>query len=187
MNILAIDPTSKIETVESWFTILDYKDIYEINKFGIIKSLARKDSIGRCVKNRLLKPTIDTHGYHNVKLYKNGKSKTCLIHTLMAITFFGYVPDGKTSTLVVDHINNIKTDNAIENLQLVSNRVNGSKDRFRKNYTSKYVGVHWSVSSNKWCATILINKKRKFLGYYKLEIDAHKAYNNELKKINSNE
>jgi hypothetical protein len=53
----------------------------------------------------------------------------------------------------------------------------------RKEYTSKYKGVYWRKSIKKWCARININKQRIHLGVFDLEIEAHNAYQEKLKKI----
>jgi hypothetical protein len=71
----------------------------------------------------------------------------------------------------------------LNNLQVVKNRINLSKDR---KVTSKYTGVHYYKITKKWVAYITINKKRKSLGYYNNEYDAHLAYQKELSKINNN-
>ncbi len=42
--------------------------------------------------------------------------------------------------------------------------------------TSKYMGVHFENGRNRWMAAIRENRKVKNLGYFKLEIDAAKAY-----------
>ena len=44
----------------------------------------------------------------------------------MAMAFLGHTPDGHK--LVVDHINGDRSDNRIENLQVVTSRVNSTKD-----------------------------------------------------------
>ena len=75
---------------------------------------------------------------------------------------------------VVDHINNIKLDNRLENLQLITQRENSSKDR---KGTSVYRGVSWAKQNKKWIAQITINKKKINLGYFTIELNASKAYN----------
>ncbi len=44
-----------------------------------------------------------------------------------------------------------------------------------KNYTSKYKGVNYSYTNKKFIARITENKKRKNLGYFKTEEEAHNA------------
>ena len=47
----------------------------------------------------------------------------------------------------------------------------------------KYVGVCFHKSSNTWFSRILIDGKRKFLGAFENEYDAHLAYQKELNNL----
>jgi ribosomal protein L15E len=72
------------------------------------------------------------------------------------MAFLNHTPCGYK--IVVDHIdNNIKTDNRLENLQLITQRENVSKDI--KNTSSKYIGVCWHKKAKKWRSSIQINGK----------------------------
>lgn len=51
----------------------------------------------------------------------------------------------------------------------------------KPNWSSKHKGVSWNKSSKKWKGQITINSKRKHLGYFNTEIEAHNAYQNALK------
>jgi hypothetical protein len=99
---------------------------------------------------------------------------------LVAIAFLGHKPRG--FKIVVDHINNDKSDNRLENLQLTTNRQNSSKDR--KNKTSRYTGVSWVKKSKKWQSLIQIRGKEKCLGHFISEEHAHLAYQKALKSLN---
>ena len=83
--------------------------------------------------------------------------------------------------LVVDHINNNSLDNRVENLQVITQRQNATKDRTNK--TSKYAGVSWHKALNKWRSYIKINYKQIHLGYFDNEEEASEVYNNKLKQI----
>ena len=84
--------------------------------------------------------------------------------------------------LVIDHINDIKNDNRVENLKIVTTRQNSYKTK--NNKSSVYKGVSWFKSKQKWFSRIYINGKVKCLGYYTSEIEAHQSYLNALKEIN---
>jgi len=116
-------------------------------------------------------------GYNYIILSKNDIRKTFSVHTLVAISFLGHTPNGQK--LVVDHINNIKTDNRLVNLQLITQRQNVSKAI--RNCASKYVGVSYRKRGNKWIAAISIGGKGLRLGLFKFEIDASNAYQAALK------
>lgn len=168
---------------EIWKDIPDYEGYYQVSNLGRVKSLERKciaNSYGgiKLKKEKILSPSFNK-GYLYVVLYFNRNKKTKSIHQLVAMAFLGHTPCGYK--IVVDHINNIKTDNRIENLQLISNRENSSKDK--KNMYSKYTGVSWDKSKNKWKAQIRINGESKHLGIFENEIDASNAYNKILKTI----
>ena len=98
------------------------------------------------------------------------------------MTFLNHKPDGTNKT-VVDHKDNIKTNNYLSNLQLITNRENLIKFRLIGNYSSKYVGVYWHKRAKKWCSQIQINGKMKYLGLFVNEEEAHETYQNELKNV----
>jgi len=160
----------ELKNMEIWKKIKDYPD-YEVSNLGNVKSL-------KFNKERILKALNDGRGYLTVSLLKNGKGKKKKIHQLVAMAFLNHIPN--YNNIVVDHINNIPTDNRLENIQLISCRENSSKDR--KNGTSKYTGVSWHKKTKKWESKIRINGKVKFLGLFNCEIEASKAYQEALKK-----
>lgn len=146
---------------------------YEVSNYGRVKSL-------KFGKERILKPRDSKGGYLVVALYKNGKRKTFKVHQLVAICFLNHKPDGTQKT-VVDHVDNNKLNNHINNLQLTTNRHNSSKDR--KGGSSKYVGVCWHKPTNKWLSQIRINGKLKHLGLFTCELAASNVYQKELNKL----
>ena len=97
------------------------------------------------------------------------------------MSFLNHTPCGYKE--VVDHIDNDKLNNKVENLQLTTVRYNTSKDV--KNSTSKYTGVCWHKNLQKWMCQIQIKGKNQYLGIFENEIDAHNAYQKTLKKINN--
>lgn len=172
----------KAESEEIWKDIPNYEGIYQVSNLGRVKVLMRISICkgwGRRVRNeRLMKQIKASKGYYFVNLTKDGMSKMLKTHQLVAICFLNHVPNGYK--IVVDHINNNPLDNRVENLQLISQRENKSKDRLG---TSKYVGVFWSKQNKKWRAQIMVLGKQKHLGYFTDEYEAHLAYQEELKKL----
>lgn len=154
--------------MELWKTIKEFKD-YQISNFGRIKSLKFK-------KEKILKGGF-SYGYPMIMLSKKGQKKTFMIHILVAIYFLDYKNVDKK--IIIDHINNIKTDNRLINLQIITQRQNLSKD---KKGSSIYTGVCWCKDKNRWQSSITINCKKYHLGYFKNEYNAHLAYQNKLKK-----
>jgi len=170
--------------IEEWRDVPDYKNSYQVSDLGRIKNLERyvKNKQAYAIKkDRILKQTLGNKGYLTVGLSLNCKSSIKSIHVLVAIAFLNHKQDG--FNIIVDHKDNIKTNNNKLNLQLTSVRNNASKDRFRHNKTSQFVGVNWNTRAEKWIAQIRIGKKRKYLGCFNNEVQAHNAYQNELKKL----
>ncbi len=77
--------------------------------------------------------------------------------------------------MVVDHINGNTLDNRIENLRIVSHQENMTNQTKRKG-SSKYRGVHFKKTSQKWVAQIQVNGKRTWIGAFKTEEEAGKAF-----------
>ena len=156
---------------EIWKDIPNYEKYYKVSNFGGIFSLRN---------SRILKQYI-VSDYYSVKLCNDNSRKIFNVHQLVAMAFLNHKPNG--INIVVDHIDNNKLNNNLDNLQLITHRENISKDKFRYNYSSKYVGVCWDNKNKKWRSRIRINGSQKHLGYFINEIDAHIAYQNKLKEI----
>ena len=104
---------------EIWKDIPNYEG-YQVSNFGRIKSLERIDALGRKVEEKILKPLITRNGYYLTGLYKNSIQKFYYVHRLVWIAFNGTIPEG----LQVNHINEIKSDNRLSNLNLMTAKEN---------------------------------------------------------------
>ena len=164
--------------MENWKKIKDYPN-YEVSDLGNVRSLDRtiktSNNKVRFFKGVNLNPSVNVHGYKIVSLNNNGFKKTFRVHKLVAVAFLNHTPSGFKE--VVDHINNDKLDNRVDNLQLTTQRHNLSKD---KKGSSKYTGVSWHKRHNKWGSQIRVNSKIKHLGYYDCELAAAHAYQKAL-------
>ena len=89
---------------EIWKDIPNYKGMYQVSNLGRVKSFKRG-------KERVLKTVPHKDGYYLVALYKGGERKMNLVHRFVMLAFVG------ESDLQVNHINGIKTDNRLENLE----------------------------------------------------------------------
>ena len=90
---------------------------------NIIHLVKQVPSTGQKHKNGYLFCMVRKHG-------QNGQ-KGCYIHRFVYECFNGIIPDGK----VIDHVNNIKDDNRLCNLQLMSQQENCKKSAKRRDYT----------------------------------------------------
>jgi hypothetical protein len=151
---------------EIWKDIPGYDSMYQVSNLGRVKSL-------KFGKEKILRQSVDRLGYHCLQFCHNKTKKKFNIHQLVAMVFLNHKSDG-TLNIVVDHINGNKSDNSLENLQLITQRHNTSKDR--KNGSSQYVGVCYHKKYNKFNASIMINRKFIHLGYFENDADASQIY-----------
>lgn len=166
--------------MEEFRDVPGYEGYYQVSDLGRVKSLSRvvKGRWGfNNIKEYMLTNSINKKGYYRVGFSKDGIIKSHKVHILVAIAFLGHI----SNDLVVDHIDNDKSNNRLDNLQLITQRENSSKDQ--KNRTSERIGVGWHKKNKKWISKITINKKSIYLGSFKNEIDASNAYQNKLKEI----
>ena len=75
-----------------------------------------------------MSPIIDKYGYLSIDLHKNGHRKIHKIHRLVAQAFIPN-PENKPT---VNHINEIKADNRVENLEWMTYRENNNYGKRNK-------------------------------------------------------
>lgn len=98
-----------------------YKDIdgyigyYQISNLGNVKSLARVDKTNHKVKEKILKPMINTYGYKVINLSVDGDMKQHHIHRLV-MDAFKPNPDPQTYTQI-NHKDENKQNNCVDNLE----------------------------------------------------------------------
>mgnify|MGYP003312476136 CR=1 FL=1 len=109
---------------EVWKDVPNYEKLYQVSNLGRVKSLARVLNRGRGQYLRppiIMLPPINGHGYRQVTLYnKEGGAKIFGVHQLVAICFLANTKNDTD----IDHINTIKTDNRVENLEWCSSSYN---------------------------------------------------------------
>ena len=96
--------------------IAGYEGLYAVMSCGKVWSYKNK---------MFLKPVTTHDGYLRVSLYKDGKMKHYKIHRLVAMA---YLPNPENLPQV-DHIDNDKTHNYLNNLQWINHRDNCRKSK----------------------------------------------------------
>jgi hypothetical protein len=98
-------------------------------------------------------------------------SRRYLLHRLAWMYIYGVFPD-----VEIDHINQIRSDNRLENLRLATRMQNAQNVLMRSNNKSGAKGVSWDVDRKRWRAQININGKRRYLGLFDSVESASAAY-----------
>ena len=101
---------------EYWKPVEGYEGLYEVSNEGRVRSL----NYNRTREIRILRPDITKKGYLKVGLCKNGKQKKFLVHRLVAQAFVPNI----FSLNEVNHINEVKTDNRVENMMWCDTKEN---------------------------------------------------------------
>lgn len=119
---------------------------------------------------------INSMGYVEIVIGK----KRALAHRLAFLYMFGEVPKDH-----IIHINQVKTDNRLGNLQIKTH--SNTKSMLKKcqvnNYSTGVLGVSYIPELKKYTSHIGINRKQKHLGYFDTVTEASDAYWNARKEL----
>ena len=115
---------------------------------------------------RLPTPITKHHRYH--RLVVDGKAHA--LHRLIYVYHHGAAPK------VVDHVDNDRTNNRIENLREVTQQQNCLNRIRHSNNTSGHKNVRLDKKYKKWVVEMTVNAKRKYFGWFEdLELAAFVA------------
>jgi len=144
-------PFRRIALTQGKYTIVDPADYPSLSKY----------------KWQLTRSPRSDYATRSVTIGSRRQKSVCMHRVIMN------AGDGQ----FIDHINHNGLDNRKANLRLASMAQNSWNKRKQKgNHSSKFKGVSWSAREKKWYAGIQANRKKIFLGLFKNEIDAAKAY-----------
>ena len=161
--------------IEVWKDVPNYNGVYQVSNLGNVRSFKKN-------KVKILKQKKLNSGYLSAVLFLKIR-KYYSVHQLVAMAFLNHTPCG--FKLVVNHKNFIKTDNRLENLEVITHRQNTNRMHLKSK--SKYVGVQWSGITNKFRSVISINGKDKVLGQFDCEKEASEYYQNALLSLEKGE
>lgn len=148
---------------------MDYFKIIELNgkrlavyKTGEIVFWNNSKYNGNYKKGWIKRECVIDNGYLFYMINKKRYSH----HRIIAYTFLNL--NIEDSSQFIDHINNIRNDNRLENLRIVNSHTN-MWNRSCKGYT-------YRKKINKYESSICFNKKKIYLGRFDTEEEARKAY-----------
>ena len=134
---------------EKWKDIKGYPD-YMISNLGRVKSIGRwincKNKGKRWKKEEIMKPSVNKKGYLFVSLCKNGHKKNYSVHRLVAQAFIS----NPNNYPQVNHKNEIKDDNRVENLEYCDAKYNMNYGTIKERIAEKLKGMkHTEDTKNK--------------------------------------
>jgi hypothetical protein len=107
-----------------WKDVKGFEGIYQVSSTGILKCLERRikrPKKGEYISKSILrKGNIGKRGYVQIPLSKNGKRYSKTMHQIVAVSFL----ENPNNYKEVNHINGIKHDNRVENLEWCSRSEN---------------------------------------------------------------
>lgn len=120
-----------------------------------------------------------SHGGYAVRNsdYKRGKPR----HSVWMHRVIMKTPNG----FETDHINGDKLDNRRMNLRIVTKSQN-QWNRKKQAGSSKYKGIYWNKANQRWHVQLQMGGKKVWLGYYKTEEEAKKAYDEGVRRFFGN-
>lgn len=113
------------EETEVWREIQSHVGLYEASSLGRIRGLNRVLNPGRRWTGRVLKASVNRHGYARVSLCKGGVTTALTVHGLVCRAFHGPRPPG----MEVAHGDGVKLNNQSSNLRWATHADNEADKR----------------------------------------------------------
>lgn len=139
---------------EVWKDIADYEGLYQVSNFGRVRSLKYR----KTEKIQIMK-SFNRNSYLAVCLAKDSRTKFYNIHRLVAAAFL----PNPNNLPCVNHKNEIKTDNRVENLEWCS-----------YSYNNKYSNVNDKSAMSRRKPVIQYSSDNVILNIFKSATEASK-------------
>ena len=108
-------------------------------------------------------------GYPCLMIGSNNKRAHLYVHNVITLCYLGEKPQGYQT----DHINSIKADNRLENLQYITPQQNNQK---KKTINGRNIKGYFLTKYGKYRASITVDNKKISLGTYDTEEEARQVY-----------
>lgn len=152
-NIPAVDA---VEVVRK--PVKGYEGYYEVDNLARVYSVDREVTVvdgsrvyEKPVRGRRLSQNMHTKGYKTVSLTKNGKTKRMFVHRIVAEAF---IPNPQNFPFV-NHIDEDKTNNLVENLEWCTPQYNSTYGKAREKQAKKIRGIPHTEEHKKKIAASL--------------------------------
>ena len=120
---MLLNVTKEMLSNEEWKDIVieqngvlyNFTDLYQVSNLGRVRSIRN---------NKLLIQHPTHNGYLRVGLYKNGERLNCRVNRLVGFAFLEIPEGADVNKLDVNHLNEVVTDNRVENLEWTTRKEN---------------------------------------------------------------
>lgn len=126
--------TNKVVEAEIWRDVAGYNGVYQVSSLGHVRSTDRVIKVGnqqRHVAGHIIRPHDNGLGYQQVNLFDTDhKLHAMLVHRLVLSAFINISDDEASMAKLtdVDHIDNDRSNNKLNNLAIVSHADNLRKE-----------------------------------------------------------
>lgn len=165
------------ENIEIWKNIEGYPN-YQVSNMGRVKRL----STGYYRRTeKILKPQLQNNGYLHIKLSQKDKTKCILVHRLVAQVF---IPN-PNNLPQVNHINENKTDNRVENLEWCTQKynINYGNGISKRVKTNKENGTYKKVGKGNTKSILQFSKDNSFIRKWDSIIDVQRELGYDNRQI----
>lgn len=170
---------------EEWRDVVGYEGLYQVSNLGRVKSIGTINNYRRL---KILRPQINGRKYLQVSLFDaQSKRKVKLVHQLVAQAFI----DNPNGYKCIDHINNIKTDNRVENIRWCDYKMN-MNNPITKNKVDKIRSSicrqDWYIDKQRYSQShskkvLQYNLNGEFIKEWRTISEAARAYNTSVQAI----